>query len=137
MDSHLPVRVAFPHSVLTMSTTWPPSCDRKTPLAPLVSKKDLINDMNQFAMHVILVHLPSGTDTVCTFSWNTNDIMEELQDYEYLYAARNVCINLIREITLSEFKSLVFGNKPPQSSLVIFNEWRGFGQMQRTMPKNT
>ena len=113
------------YNVYNMAT-----CDRKTPFAPLVSKKDLLSDMNQFAMHVILVqikYLPSRTDTSCTFSWNTTDVMEQLQDYEYLYAARNVCINLIREITPSEFKSLVFGNKPPKSSLVIFNEWRGFG----------
>ena len=72
-------------------------------------------------------YLSQSQHTKCNFTWDTEDVMEDLKEYQNLNVARNVCINLQREISPTMFRSLVFGDLSPQNSLVIFKEWRGLG----------
>ena len=99
-------------------------------LAPLVSREDLVREISQFEKSVILVeikYLSLSQDVKCDFTWNINGVVKNLKQYENLSVARNVCINLQREVSPNTFRSLVFGDLAPQNSLVIFKEWRGLG----------
>ena len=117
-------------SALYNMTTWAQQSTEAGLVAPLVSREDLESEISQFEKWVILVevkYLSLSQHPKCNFTWDVKDVMEDLKEYQNLSVARNVCINLQREISPTMFRSLVFGDLSPQNSLVIFKEWRGLG----------
>ena len=112
------------------TTTWTQQWTEADLLAPLVSREDLISEISQFEKSVILVevkYLSHSQHTKCNFTWDAKDVVKDLKQYQNLRVARNVCINLQREISPNTFSSLVCGDLAPHNSLVIFKEWRGLG----------
>ena len=110
-------------------TTWSQQWTGASPLAPLVTREDLISEISQFKKSVVLVelkYLPSR-DAKCNFTWDVMYVMEGLKQYQNLNVARNVCINAQKVISPSMFRSLVLGDLAPQDSLIIFQEWKRFG----------
>jgi len=88
-------------------TTWSQQWTGASPLAPLVSRKDLISEISQFKKSVVLVelkYLPSR-DAKCKFTW---DIMEGLKQYQNLNVARNVCINAQKAMSPSKFVCAIY-----------------------------
>ena len=113
-------------------TTWSRQWTGASPLAPLVSREDVISEISQFKKSVVLVelkYLPSQ-GAKCNFTWDVMHVMEGLKQYQNLNVARNVCINAQKAISPSMFRSLVFGDLVPQDSLIIFQEWRGLNKMR-------
>ena len=118
--------------ILFNMTTWSQQWTGASPLAPLVSRKDLISEISQFKKSVVLVELKysPSRDAKCNFTWDVMHVMEGLKQYQNLNVARNVCINVQKAIRPSKFRSLVLGDLAPQDSLIIFQEWRGLNVMR-------
>ena len=108
-------------------TTWSQQWTGASPLAPLVSREDVISEISQFKKSVVLVEVKFSSTlyTKCRFTWDVMHVMEGLIQYQNLNVARNVCINAEKAISPSTFRSLVLGDLVPQDSLIIFQEWRG------------
>ena len=113
-------------------TTWSQQWTGASPLAPLVSREDLISEISKFKKSVVLVELKylPHRDAKCKFTWDVVHVMEGLKQYQNLNVARNVCINAQKAMSPSKFRSLVFGDLAPQDSLLIFQEWRGLSMMR-------
>ena len=112
----------------TWHTLWRGSASG---LAPIVSRTIFLSEIRLYQKNVILVeiqYLKPGS--ACTFSWNTTTLMRELEDYQYLRVKRRACINLQRELSVTDFKRQVFGDIGTENIVVIFQQWRGIGRIR-------
>ena len=53
--------------------------------------------------------------------------MAELKHYPLLNISRKVCINVNKPLTSEQLRALILGDIPLQNTVIIIDEWRGFG----------
>ena len=105
---------------------WPVS---RRPLATMDSRSEFLSVISTFEKNAILVQFDYGPykQRLCEFSWDTTNLMAELKHYPLLNISRKVCINVNKLLTSEYLRALILGDIPLQNTVIIIDEWRGFG----------
>ena len=99
------------------------------PLATMDSQSEFLSVISTFKKNAILVQFfyEKKGKRLCEFSWNTNTLMAELKHYPLLNISRRVCIDVNKPIKSEHLLDLILGDIPLQNTVIIIDEWRGFG----------
>ena len=105
---------------------WP---TRGGPLATMDSRNEFLSVIGTFEKNAILVQFDyrPSKQRLCEFSWDTTNLMAELKHYPLLNISRKVCINVNKLLTSEQLRALILGDIPLQNTVIIIDEWRGFG----------
>ena len=106
---------------------WPVS---RRLLATMDSRSDFLSVISTFEKNAILVQFDYRPykQRLCEFSWDTTNLMAELKHYPLLNISRKVCINVNKPLTSEQLRALILGDIPLQNTVIIIDEWRGFGR---------
>ena len=105
-------------------TDWEKFAKSNT-ISSIVKRETFLNETSHFQKNVILVQILYGNP--CTFArHNESGLDLFMKGNEYLTEVRRQCISNDQP-SAQAFSKLVFGEVSPRDSVVIINEWRGFG----------
>ena len=98
---------------------------KRNKMSSIVKRETFLNETSHFQKNVILVKILYGNP--CTFAkHNESGLDSFMKGNEYLTEVRRQCISN-NQPSAQAFSKLVFGEVSPRDSVVIIDEWRGFG----------
>ena len=108
---------------------------KRNGISSIVKRETFLNETSHFQKNVILVQIVYRNG--CTFArHNESGLDSFMKGNEYLTEVRRQCISN-NQPSAQAFSKLVFGEVSPQDSVVIIDEWRGFGTDDRVNFKTT
>ena len=111
---------------------------KRNGISSIVKRETFLNETSHFQKNVILVQIIYRKN--CTFArHNESGLDSFMKGNEYLTEVRRQCISN-NQPSVQAFSKLVFGEVSPRDSVVIIDEWRGFGagrvNFKSTLPYN-